>query len=143
MLAAQAKSQRLSTAKLIQNSYVSAISCMALLSELISSRFSSGSNQNRIERTPTMKERSPISAFVWLLALTCALAIGIAAAHAQNESPAQTPRPSPSATPTPSPTPTPVNWSEDPMLKRFVWRGIGPASMGGRIDDIAVVENNT
>ncbi len=90
-----------------------------------------------------MKERSPISAFVWLLALTCALAIGIAAAHAQNQTPAQTPRPSPSATPTPSPTPTPVNWSEDPILKRFVWRGIGPASMGGRIDDIAVVENNT
>src|SRR5260370_17279437 len=28
------------------------------------------------------------------------------------------------------------------MLKRFVWRGIGPASMGGRIDDIAVVESN-
>src|SRR6266581_786442 len=80
-----------------------------------------------------MKERSPISAFV----------IGLAAAHAQNQAPAQTPRPSPSATPTPSPTPTPVNWSEDPMLKRFVWRGIGPASMGGRIDDIAVVENNT
>ena len=90
-----------------------------------------------------MKERSPISAFVWLLALTCAPAIGIAAAHAQNQTPAQTPTPSPSATPTPSPTPTPVNWSEDPMLKRFVWRGIGPASMGGRIDDIAVVENNT
>src|SRR5260370_18241238 len=28
------------------------------------------------------------------------------------------------------------------MLKHFVWRGIGPASMGGRIDDIAVVESN-
>ena len=29
------------------------------------------------------------------------------------------------------------------MLKRFVFRGIGPASMGGRIDDIACVENNS
>src|SRR5687767_1453587 len=51
---------------------------------------------------------------------------------------AQSPRPSPS----PSPTPTPINWSTDPMLKRFVWRAIGPASMGGRIDDIAAVETN-
>src|SRR5947208_578028 len=47
------------------------------------------------------------------------------------------------ATPTPSPTPTPVNWSGDPMLKRFILRGIGPASMGGRIDDIACVDNNS
>ena len=28
------------------------------------------------------------------------------------------------------------------MLKQFVWRSIGPADMGGRIDDIAVVESN-
>src|SRR5690349_6754682 len=48
----------------------------------------------------------------------------------------------PSATPSPSPTPTPINWSSDPLLKRFVWRGIGPASMGGRVDDIAAVESN-
>ena len=47
-----------------------------------------------------------------------------------------------SATPSPSPTPTPINWSTDPTLKRFVWRGIGPASMGGRVDDIAAVESN-
>lgn len=38
--------------------------------------------------------------------------------------------------------PPPVNQSDDPMLKRFVFRGIGPASMGGRIDDLAVVESN-
>ncbi len=38
--------------------------------------------------------------------------------------------------------PRPVNQSDDPLLKRFVWRSIGPASMGGRIDDIAVVESN-
>src|SRR5690348_7317772 len=57
---------------------------------------------------------------------------------------AETQNQSPTATPTPlaSPTPTPVNWSTDPMLKRFVFRSIGPASMGGRIDDIAAVEQN-
>jgi photosystem II stability/assembly factor-like uncharacterized protein len=39
--------------------------------------------------------------------------------------------------------PVPVlNESKDPVLKGFVWRSIGPANMGGRIDDIAVDENN-
>src|SRR5437773_4283201 len=95
-----------------------------------------------------MKARSySVYPFIWLFALTCALAIGLAVTHAQNPAPAQTPAPSPSASvspsPSPSPTPTPVNWSTNPMLRRFVFRGIGPASMGGRIDDIAVVENNT
>ena len=36
----------------------------------------------------------------------------------------------------------PVNQSEDVLLKPFVWRSIGPANMGGRIDDIAVVDSN-
>src|SRR5258706_10994968 len=76
-----------------------------------------------------------------------AMALGALGAHAQNPTPtpapaAQSPARSATATPTPSPTPTPINWSADPMLKRFVWRGIGPASMGGRIDDIAAVEGN-
>jgi photosystem II stability/assembly factor-like uncharacterized protein len=60
-------------------------------------------------------------------------------AAAQNQSPTPTPTPTPAA----SPTPTPINWSTDPMLKRFVFRAIGPASMGGRIDDIACVESNS
>jgi photosystem II stability/assembly factor-like uncharacterized protein len=38
--------------------------------------------------------------------------------------------------------PPPINQSDDSVLKPFVWRSIGPASMGGRIDDIAVVESN-
>ncbi|HJR59597.1 MAG TPA: hypothetical protein VJ813_09370 [Vicinamibacterales bacterium] len=38
------------------------------------------------------------------------------------------------------PLPPPVNQSDDPLLKPFVWRSIGPANMGGRIDDIAVDE---
>src|SRR5256885_202606 len=86
----------------------------------------------------------------------CALAImavtlGTLAVSAENPVPTQTPAAaqSPSATatatstPTPSPTPTPINWSSDPMLKRFIFRGIGPASMGGRIDDITCVDNNS
>jgi len=40
------------------------------------------------------------------------------------------------------PTPTPINQSDDPILKKFRWRSIGPASMGGRIDDITGVESN-
>ncbi len=40
------------------------------------------------------------------------------------------------------PPPPPVNPSDDPLLKRFLFRGIGPASMAGRIDDFAVVESN-
>src|ERR1051325_7625811 len=85
-----------------------------------------------------------------LLAAICALVImavifGTLAVRAENPVRSQNPSPTPSATstPTPSPTPTPINWSNDPMLKRFVFRGIGPASMGGRIDDITCVDNNS
>ncbi len=35
-----------------------------------------------------------------------------------------------------------VNQSDDPMLKIFRWRSIGPAGQGGRVDDIAVVEDD-
>jgi len=42
----------------------------------------------------------------------------------------------------PTPTPIPINQSNDPVLKGFRWRSIGPASMGGRIDDIAAVDSN-
>src|SRR5216110_2174107 len=91
-----------------------------------------------------------------LLTAICALLImavtlATMAVSAENPVPTQTPAAaqSPSATatalstPTPSPTPTPINWSSDPMLKRFIFRGIGPASMGGRIDDIVCVEGNS
>src|SRR5215813_9445149 len=88
-----------------------------------------------------------------LLAAICALVLiavtlGALAVRAENPVPSQTPSatqgPSParSAPPAPSPTPTPINWSSYPMLKNFVFRGIGPASMGGRIDDITCVETN-
>lgn len=35
-----------------------------------------------------------------------------------------------------------INQSSDPLLRSFRFRNIGPASMGGRIDDIAVSESN-
>ncbi len=41
----------------------------------------------------------------------------------------------------PPPKP-PINQSDDPLLRGFTWRSIGPASMGGRIDDIEAVESN-
>lgn len=41
----------------------------------------------------------------------------------------------------PPPKP-PINPSDDPLLRGFVWRSIGPASMGGRIDDIEGVDGN-
>jgi photosystem II stability/assembly factor-like uncharacterized protein len=40
------------------------------------------------------------------------------------------------------PLPPPINQTDDPILKPFVWRSIGPANMGGRVDDIAVVESD-
>ncbi|HET9532405.1 MAG TPA: hypothetical protein VFQ92_18755, partial [Blastocatellia bacterium] len=41
-----------------------------------------------------------------------------------------------------TPQPPPINQSDDMLLKNFRWRSIGPASMGGRIDDIVGVESN-
>src|SRR6516162_577073 len=35
-----------------------------------------------------------------------------------------------------------INGSTDPLLASFHFRSIGPASMGGRIDDIAVSESD-
>jgi photosystem II stability/assembly factor-like uncharacterized protein len=40
------------------------------------------------------------------------------------------------------PPPPPINQSTDPLLRGFRWRVIGPIGQGGRIDDIAVVEND-
>ena len=37
---------------------------------------------------------------------------------------------------------TTVNRSSNPLLTNFRFRSIGPASMGGRIDDIAVYEKD-
>jgi len=38
--------------------------------------------------------------------------------------------------------PAPINASTDPLLRSFQWRSIGPSDMGGRVDDIAVVESD-
>ncbi len=84
-----------------------------------------------------------------LFLILCAVTFATVTVYSQDQNffaastaAAPTQSPSPTATPTPSPTPTPINWSTDPMLRQFVWRSIGPASMGGRIDDIAAVESN-
>jgi photosystem II stability/assembly factor-like uncharacterized protein len=45
-------------------------------------------------------------------------------------------------TPTPVPLPRMINQSTDPLLAPFRFRSIGPASMGGRIDDVAVAESD-
>src|SRR5262245_43518435 len=51
----------------------------------------------------------------------------------------ESPEPRQAAAP---PLPPPINKSDDPLLERFVWRSIGPAVMGGRIDDIAVPDSD-
>src|ERR1043165_6371703 len=93
-----------------------------------------------------MKERSrSVYDLGLLLVIVSAVAFASISVQSQNQT-TQTPAPGPAAaqsprpTPSPSPTPTPINWSTDPTLKRFVFRSIGPASMGGRIDDITADE---
>ena len=48
----------------------------------------------------------------------------------------------PGGGPPAAPPKPPINQSDDPLLKNFTWRSIGPASMAGRIDDFAVVESH-
>ena len=91
-----------------------------------------------------MKDRSrSVYDFGLLIVIVLAVALATVTVHSrnvalqQNQAAAQA-----SPSPSPTPTPTPINWSTDPTLKRFVFRSIGPASMGGRIDDFAVPEQN-
>ncbi|HEU4927376.1 MAG TPA: hypothetical protein VFT24_10025, partial [Vicinamibacterales bacterium] len=63
-----------------------------------------------------------------LLACTVAFAASPAIRHAQPTAPV--------------PEPRLINQSADPLLAPFRFRSIGPASMGGRIDDIAVSETD-
>ena len=64
------------------------------------------------------------------LAAIALCALGVRAMQAQGVQP-------PAA-----PAPEPIHKSTDSILKNFSWRSIGPANMGGRIDDIAVVDSN-
>ena len=94
-----------------------------------------------------MKDRSrSVYDLGLLIVIVSAVVFASITVHSQDQTPSQTPAAaatqSPRPTPSPSPTPTPINWSTDPTLKRFVFRSIGPASMGGRIDDITAVEQN-
>ena len=47
----------------------------------------------------------------------------------------------PAGGPRAAPTP-PVNPATDPLLRGFQWRTLGPLTMGGRVDEIAVVESD-
>src|SRR6476659_3268668 len=102
-----------------------------------------------------MKERSrSVQDVALLLVIVVGIALATVTVYSQGsgQQPAQTPpqptqevvvgRAQAAGAESPTPTPTPINWSTDPVLKRFVFRGIGPASMGGRVDDIAAVETN-
>ena len=86
--------------------------------------------------------RRPTRAF-----MLCGLAIGLAALFAGGlgaqvpQTPAQ-PAPAAAAPQPQAPPPPPINESADPSLKTFRWRSIGPANMGGRIDNFAVVASN-
>jgi photosystem II stability/assembly factor-like uncharacterized protein len=75
-----------------------------------------------------------------LAACLCLLWVAVAA-QAPPARPAQPPQPSPAAQPAPPAAP-PINASTDPLLRAFRFRAIGPASMGGRIDDIAALDSD-
>jgi photosystem II stability/assembly factor-like uncharacterized protein len=90
-----------------------------------------------------MKDRSrSVYDFGLLIVIVLAVALATVTVYSQNAATPQNQTPAAAQAPSPSPTPTPVNWSTDPILKRFVFRSIGPASMGGRIDDFAVPDQN-
>jgi photosystem II stability/assembly factor-like uncharacterized protein len=81
-----------------------------------------------LERNPAMRMnlRLPRVIVLLCLALYGASNLAIDAQFPQQQQPAK----------------PPINPSDDPLLQQFRWRSIGPANMGGRIDDIAVVESN-
>ena len=73
-------------------------------------------------------------------ALLIAVLIALGASPVLAQSPVQGiagPAGGPRAAPTP-----PVNTASDPLLRGFQWRSIGPLTMGGRVDEIAVVESD-
>jgi photosystem II stability/assembly factor-like uncharacterized protein len=81
-----------------------------------------------------------IRGFLRLRVLTWLVGIGLCAIGGRGLL-AQAPAQPPPAQPAPA-LPKPINPTNDPVLDPFVWRSIGPANMGGRVDDIAVVESD-
>ena len=75
-----------------------------------------------------MSKRAPCLS--WRALSVLAIPVVVSLAGAQGGGPA-------AAAPAPM-----INQSTDPLLQSFRFRNIGPASMGGRIDDIAVSESN-
>src|SRR5262249_1776808 len=98
--------------------------CINQRSNLVRTNFSS-------ERIPTMRNTLRLARTITILGLLL---------YSLSNFPSQAQQGTPQARPTP--TPIPINQSDDPALKSVRWRSIGPASMGGRIDDIAAVESN-
>jgi len=79
----------------------------------------------------------PLRLRTWMLfLLVLSLTWPTASAYAQAR-----PRPAAKTQPT-TPVPAPAQPNYPEILKNLKWREIGPAIMGGRIDDFAVVENN-
>ena len=68
-------------------------------------------------------------AFIFAVSLA-ALAISVMAVRPEAQAPAA------------AAAPPVINQSQDPLLRSFRFRSIGPASMGGRIDDVAVSESD-
>jgi photosystem II stability/assembly factor-like uncharacterized protein len=92
-----------------------------------------------------MTSRSRIRLLAATASCLCLLWVGTAAQTPQRPAQASpTAQAAAPAQPAPvAPAARPVlNQSDDPLLKPFRFRSIGPASMGGRIDDFAVVETD-
>ena len=90
-----------------------------------------------------MKRRLPARLLATLVLSFGLLWIGVSAQAPQQQPPAGQAPAVQAAQPPPAPVlPPPINQSDDPLLKPFRFRSIGPASMGGRIDDIEVAPND-
>src|SRR5215468_9525114 len=87
------------------------------------------------ERIPAMRNTPRLAR---VIAISCLTLYGVSNFSSQAQQAQQAPQGGQQT----RPTPTPINQSDDPVLKSFRWRSIGPASMGGRIDDIVAVESN-
>ena len=77
-----------------------------------------GSRNLFLARTPA---RYPLVSLGFAALAAAALASIPTSAHAQNQDDAP-----------------PVNQSDDPLLRAFSWRSVGPFGQGGRVDDLAV-----
>ncbi len=71
-----------------------------------------------------MRRIVQVRVLAWIAVVLCGFGSGMVAQGPQQE----------------AALPRVLNQTDDPLLKRFVWRSIGPTVMGGRLDDITVVD---